>query len=258
MAGTTKLMTAGGGGVNIQPASSIASDVTVNVPVTGVNNGTLVCSDSSGNVGIGTSSPASKLAVNIASAGDYITLQTGGATKGVIGDESGNLIVKSAAAMLMQTNGSERMRIDSSGNLVGQGSTVTSGSNNIWWIGTYNNTTGSAANMVVASNGSFARSTSSLKYKQDIRDLESIDVNKFRPVRYKSKCENDDQTIDHFGLIADEVDAAGIKELVSYGAEGEVEGFQYERLTVVLLKAIQELSAKNDALEARIAALEAK
>lgn len=32
MAGSTKLMTAGGGGVNITPASSIASDVTVQVP----------------------------------------------------------------------------------------------------------------------------------------------------------------------------------------------------------------------------------
>ena len=32
MAGATKLMTAGGGGVSLTPASSIASDVTVNVP----------------------------------------------------------------------------------------------------------------------------------------------------------------------------------------------------------------------------------
>jgi hypothetical protein len=32
MAGSTKLMTAGGGGVALTPASSIASDVTVNVP----------------------------------------------------------------------------------------------------------------------------------------------------------------------------------------------------------------------------------
>ena len=35
-------------------------------------------------------------------------------------------------------------------------------------------------------------------------------------------------------------------------------GMKYERLVVVLTKAVQELSAKNDALEARIAALEAK
>jgi hypothetical protein len=32
MSGSAKLLTAGGGGVNITPASSIASDVTVNVP----------------------------------------------------------------------------------------------------------------------------------------------------------------------------------------------------------------------------------
>ena len=32
MSGVTKLMTAGGGGVSLTPASSIASDVTVNVP----------------------------------------------------------------------------------------------------------------------------------------------------------------------------------------------------------------------------------
>jgi hypothetical protein len=73
-----------------------------------------------------------------------------------------------------------------------------------------------------------------------------------RGVRYKSKCEGDDQTKDHFGIVADEVDAAGIKELVSYGADGEVEGFQYERLTVVLLKAIQELKAEVDSLKSQL------
>ena len=97
--------------------------------------------------------------------------------------------------------------------------------------------------------GTLARSTSALKYKQDIRDLENIDINKFRPVRYKSKCENDDQTKDHFGVIADEVDAAGITELVNYGADGEVEGFQYERLTVVLLKKLQVLEAEIKTLK---------
>ena len=116
----------------------------------------------------------------------------------------------------------------------------------------YSNTTASAANVFVSSAGLLQRSTSALKYKQDIRDLESIDINKFRPVRYKSKCANDDQTKDHFGIIADEVDQAGITELVNYGADGEVEGFQYERLTVVLLKAIQELTARVAELEGKI------
>lgn len=48
-----KLLTSGGGGVTLTPSSSIASDQTVYVPVSGTSGGTLVCSDSSGNVGIG-------------------------------------------------------------------------------------------------------------------------------------------------------------------------------------------------------------
>jgi S-adenosylmethionine hydrolase len=101
----------------------------------------------------------------------------------------------------------------------------------------------------VDSGGLLARGTSALKYKQDIRDLESIDINKFRPVRYKSKCQMDDQTIDHFGIIADEVDQANIKELVIYGDNNEVESFKYERLTVVLLKTIQDLQKRIETLE---------
>jgi hypothetical protein len=45
---------------------------------------------------------------------------------------------------------------------------------------------------------------------------------------------------------------------VSYGAEGEVEGFQYERLTVVLLKSLQELKQIVDTQAAEIAELKAK
>ena len=110
-----------------------------------------------------------------------------------------------------------------------------------WLPALYAQTSASSANLLIGASGNLARSTSALKYKQDVRDLESINVDQIRAVRYKSKCEGDDQTKDHFGVIADEVDAAGITELVNYGANGEVEGFQYERLTVVLLKEIQSL-----------------
>ena len=37
---------------------------------------------------------------------------------------------------------------------------------------------------------------------------------------------------------------------------GDVQGISYEMFVMPLIKAIQELSAKNDALEARIATLE--
>ena len=109
----------------------------------------------------------------------------------------------------------------------------------------YSVTTASTPNVFVDSSGGIYRGgVSALKYKQDVRDLEEIDISLIRAVRYKSKCEIDDQTKDHFGVIADEVAKAGITELVNYGADGEVEGFQYERLTVVLLKKLQVLESE--------------
>mgnify|MGYP006297142391 CR=1 FL=1 len=109
-----------------------------------------------------------------------------------------------------------------------------------------------------ASNGRLLRFTSALKYKQNIRDLESIDINKLRPVRYNSKSEIDDQTKDYFGFIADEADEAGLKELVIYNENGEVEGFRYDQVTAVLVKAIQEQQAIIESLQARITTLEGK
>jgi hypothetical protein len=118
----------------------------------------------------------------------------------------------------------------------------------------YANNGAASSSVQVDSTGQIYRLTSALKYKTDIRDLESVDINKFRPVRYKSNCAIDDPTKDHFGVIADEVDANGFKELVNYGVDGEIEGFQYEKFTVVLLKAIQEQQAMITDLQAKLKA----
>ena len=120
--------------------------------------------------------------------------------------------------------------------------------------GITSNTTANAANVQCDAAGSLRTSTSALKYKTNVRDFASIDINKFRPVVYNSLCDDDDKTKDHFGFIADEVDQSGIKELVSYDSKGEVNGFQYERMTVVLTKAIQELNAEVQSLKAKVGA----
>jgi FlaG/FlaF family flagellin (archaellin) len=228
--------------------------------------------DTSGNVGIGTSSPQAKLAVSNAGAAglEFFTNYPGGGVGTYIQSFNRSAVAYSniaydAAAHAFFISGTERARIDSSGNLLvgttspGSGSstglTIASGKY-IWNVGAYNFTTASGANLVVQSDGIFQRSSSAAKYKQDVRDLEAVNISNFRPVRYKSNCQGDDQTKEHFGIVADEVAQAGVEELVTRGADGEVEGFQYDRFTVVLLKAIQEQQAIITALTDRITALE--
>jgi len=93
--------------------------------------------DSSGNVGIGTSSPTAKLYVSAPSGTAPLTLDTAGGSDttralnfNVIGDNYGKILVPSGSggAMAFWTGAanaaSERMRIDSSGNLLVNGTTV--------------------------------------------------------------------------------------------------------------------------------------
>jgi hypothetical protein len=88
-------------------------------------NTAAVTIDGSQNVGIGTSSPTTKLTVNNASATDYVALTTGGTVKGVLADEAGDLIIKSAASLLFQTNGTIRARLNTTGAFVLAGGTTT-------------------------------------------------------------------------------------------------------------------------------------
>ena len=75
----------------------------------------------------------------------------------------------------------------------------------------YNNTTATAANLFVTSTGQLQRSTSSIKYKKDVEDLDQalVDnaISKLRPIWYRSKVPNGDDKAEwsHIGLIAEEV-----------------------------------------------------
>ena len=115
---------------------------------------------------------------------------------------------------------------------------------------------GQSPNVYINNSGTFKKSTSALKYKKDVRDLESIDISSFRPVRYKSNIAEDETNEDFIGFIADEFHDAGLTELVSYGDNNEVEGFNYDRVTAVLTKALQDANKKIEELETRIKTLE--
>ena len=168
-------------------------------------------------------------------------------------DAAQNLLIGTTGSSLM---GGSSLKIDGGADTTGgQYSFLAYHNNRNFYFGLNNNgyvqssaiygrTTASAANVNVDTSGYVTRSTSALKYKQDIRDFDGMDIDLLRPVRYKSKCNGDDQNKDHLGLIADEAAEAGFEELVVRGVDGEIEGFQYERLTVVLLKELQSVRAR--------------
>jgi hypothetical protein len=118
-------------------------------------------------------------------------------------------------------------------------------------------TTASAANAVLNNGSSPAnellRSTSSLRYKTDIRELDpdwKQIVMSLHPITYRSMAPADDPDVRWFGLIAEEVSEVEprlVNHLRDVHGSELPESVQYERLTVLLLKAVQELLRHQDA-----------
>jgi hypothetical protein len=151
---------------------------------------------------------------------------------------------------------------------------------------------GANAYLDAGMSNSLYRSTSSIRYKTDVQDLDGKYLDRLldlRPVRYRSSSEVDDPSLSHFGLVAEEV--AGIEpRLVNFtfadedyeevaveaeggedgnaprterrlreGAERKVpDGVQYDRLTVLLLGLAKRQQGRIEALEAKLDELAAR
>ena len=130
------------------------------------------------------------------------------------------------------------------------------------------------------SNATWTR-TSDERLKKDIQDNTDLGldfVNDLRTVTYKWKAPSEQPTDflsydpditeaaytdKMYGFIAQEVKAVmdshnitGFNGWTQTEGNGEVQGISYEMFVMPLIKAVQELSTKNDELEARLAALE--
>ena len=114
----------------------------------------------------------------------------------------------------------------------------------------YNFTTSNTANAYLNSSGGLQRSTSSRRYKREITDMPYglFDVMNLRPVTFKGI--NDKESRRFGGFIAEEVHDAGLTEFVDYNTEDEPDALAYGNMVALLTKAIQELEAKVAALEA--------
>ena len=262
----------------------------------GVNNAERMRIDSSGNVGIGITTPIAKLQVaggrtflcansELFSLGLQYNSSTGQYYLGATNSATPDLVFSNVG-------GAERMRLDTSGNLLVGGTTAAarmyvvgagttnatvalrvqdSATTDMFYVrndgliltgsksaSPYNNTTGSAANMFVDSVGSLYRSTSSLKYKKNVQNA-AHGLNQLltlRPVTYEGKAESDaGKTFG--GLIAEEVHEAGLTEFVQYAEDGSPDALAYGNMVSLCVKAIQEQQAIITQLQADVEALQA-
>ena len=215
--------------------------------------------DSSGNVGIGTSSPSypmdivadsNAFALNLRGRSvdnlGYIRFSTnnGATSYAAIGTPA-------ASTLALDTNGTERLRITSGGEVYIAGTTDQGAYNlqvngtGVWGAGSY-------------VNGSDSR------IKEDIQPITSgLDVvDKLNPVTYKYKeTWSSDQSIQS-GFIAQELLTALDGQIYVDGVvqQGGTDGYYsvaYQNLIPILAKAIHELKSENDSLKSRIEALEA-
>ena len=160
------------------------------------------------------------------------------------------------------------------------------GTTNVQLPGAYVNTTGNAANVFVASDGLLQRSTSSLRYKTDLKPYKRglADAAKLNLFTYRAK-DKPDSTERFAGVGAEEMDALGFTEFVEYSPVFEQkvsettdpktgkkiskvetvatktlqpEAVRYANMVIWAFSCINELAAKNDSLRARVAQLEAQ
>ncbi|ATW61301.1 minor tail protein [Streptomyces phage Alsaber] len=103
----------------------------------------------------------------------------------------------------------------------------------------------------VEGSGVFARNTSSIRFKENVRDypIDPAKVLALRPVIYDRKLEEGktSRRTDEFGLIAEEV-YEQIPEIVNI-LDGEVDGLRYDLLPVAMITVLQDQQARIERLE---------
>jgi hypothetical protein len=216
-------------------------------------------------LGIGTSNPQGTLHVETNGSSVRIGRTVGLASIKAISGADGNMIIDgdSVGAVFLNHYNAGNVYIGTGGGNVGIG-TSSPGvklevNGLIRSIPVYNNTTATAANLVVSAGGTFERSTSSLKYKKEVRDYDKglETLLQIRPVYYKGKAESDGDK-QFAGLIAEEIHELGLTEFVQYAEDETPDALAYTHMVALLVKAIQEQQAQIKELQDEIISLKNK
>jgi len=268
------------GGTN---ATTIAQDSATTVTgfkSTGIDDNadaTAITINNSEQVGIGTTSPAFKLEVNTGSAGN-IARFTDGVNANTVIKTSGSVTTfgpDTSNALAFQQNSTERMRIDTSGNVLfnctslpnastaGAGfeanssnavlrsSSSSTGSSN---IGEFFNPNGQVGSINLNGSSTSYNTSSDYRLKENVVTMSNATdrLKQLKPKRFNFIA-NADTTVD--GFLAHEVSSV-VPEAVT-GTHNEVDadgnpvyqGIDQSKLVPLLVKTIQELEARITELE---------
>lgn len=110
-------------------------------------------------------------------------------------------------------------------------------------------TSGQWRSLAVQSNGVLAQTASAARFKKNVEPLGVTDeqVKALQLVTFDWI----ESGFHDFGLIADQVEAAGLGEFVFHDDDGEVLGIHYERMALSLLPVVQRLIERVETLEAK-------
>ena len=126
-------------------------------------------------------------------------------------------------------------------------------------VGIYGSVSGSGVPVLVNGGGRLGTTTSSRRFKLDVRDIgaESDGLMDLRPVAFKYKPELDPTGERQYGLIAEEV-AEVYPELVVYDKEGRPENIRYHLLAPLLLNELQKQRRSFEVQRGEIESLKAQ
>ncbi|MAK55539.1 MAG: hypothetical protein CML17_06810 [Pusillimonas sp.] len=245
--------------------------------------------DSSGNVGIGKTNPGTAIHIENTSENQITLVNTSGDFSRIRGERglvlAADYDLNSGAAqsfMAFETDNVERVRIDSSGNVL-IGTTTVDGTGGASFRPNFDdgaarltfnraNTTNNSAVLKFQNNGSdvgeIVHSNTATSYgtssdyrlKEDILEMQdSISrVQALKPVNFAWKI--DGSRVD--GFLAHEAQevvpeaVTGTKDAVDEDGQPDYQGIDQSKLVPLLTKALQEALTKIESLEARVAALE--
>lgn len=132
---------------------------------------------------------------------------------------------------------------------------------NVYIPSAYYKTASGSSNVIIDANGRFVRSTSASKYKTNIERSNSTAMAEalltLPTAHWLDKAEmtryvNGDQTQApklNFGMIAEDLAAAGLEDLVVRGDTGELEGINYDRIAPALLPLLAKMKQEIEELK---------